>query len=186
MLNVKFHKHYNSEENWFWKRVIWSTKGFINCRRLEVLWRGWNLKIPCGEIHWISSATIHSISSAWILPAAPFLPNLLLFGQHRSMADFIIRTKASKYHPWLLIIWAVVMMMVMMMMMIIIITIMIICSLLAFQPDPSPHQIIQRLFMDPPSYNCLCVWSVSLSSSSTSQSVWSASSWSCSTEMIMN
>ena len=34
------------------------------------------------------------------------------------MADFIIRTKASKYHPWLLIIWTVVMMMVTVIMMI--------------------------------------------------------------------
>ena len=75
-----------SGENWFRKRVIWSTKGFINCRRLEVLWRGWNPKISCGAIH--------SISSAWNLPAVPFNLN---FSRLWSVADLQLfdRTKTG-------------------------------------------------------------------------------------------
>ena len=158
--NRKYQYRYFNTSFKDWNKV--GQKGFIKRTRLEVLRRGWNLKISCGAIY--------SISSAWNPPAAPFNLN---FSRLWSMAvlQFVDRSKTglcllqqffSGVLKW-------------------------ICSLLSYflfhwfnsihwiwhywwpvwvwywlpwwwsyaatasQADPSPHQIIQRLFMNPPS-----------------------------------
>ena len=59
---IKYQYRHSNTSFKDWNKV--GQKGFIKRTRLEVLRRGWNLKISCGAIY--------SISSAWNPPAAPF------------------------------------------------------------------------------------------------------------------